>query len=233
MRKKEILWLYIFLFASLADISMIIHPEINYRYLTKPLIMISLMLYFLQSTKLIKGSLLRITVSAGLFFSFLGDTLLLNKDLFLYGLGAFFMTHVCYIIAFKLTQNQTLNLFKVNFIKMFVYNLPLYILTAFIYFLIHAQLNELKIPVIIYTMAIVMMVTMARERYGRTNSASFWQLFIGAFLFFISDSLLALDRFFYPIIDGDLYIMGTYILGQLLIIMGIRSHLLQVNKASN
>ncbi|GAB3008140.1 lysoplasmalogenase [Cyclobacterium sediminis] len=212
---------------------MIIHAEINYRYFTKPLIMLSLLLYFLQSTKLIKGSLLRITVSAGLFFSFLGDALLLNKDLFLYGLGAFFMTHVCYIIAFKLTQNQTLNLFKVNFIKMFVYNLPLYILTAFIYFLIHAQLNELKIPVIIYTMAIVMMVTMARERYGRTNNSSFWQLFIGAFLFFISDSLLALDRFFYPIIDGDLYIMGTYILGQLLIIMGIRSHLLQVHKASS
>ncbi|WP_316929316.1 lysoplasmalogenase [Cyclobacterium qasimii] len=171
---------------------------------------------------------MRITVSVGLFSSFLGDVLLLDGSLFLFGLGAFFMTHICYIVAFKLTQNHTLNLFKVNFIKMFVYNLPLYIVAALIYFLIHSQLNELKIPVIIYIMAIVMMVTMARERFGRTNKSSFWQLFIGAFLFFISDSLLALDRFFHPIVDGDLLIMSTYILGQLLIVMGIRSHLVQI-----
>ncbi|GEO21545.1 lysoplasmalogenase [Cyclobacterium qasimii] len=228
MRKKEILWLYVFLFAALADVAMIVNAEISYRYFTKPLIMIALLLYFLQSTKLIKGSLLRITVSVGLFSSFLGDVLLLDGSLFLFGLGAFFMTHICYIVAFKLTQNHTLNLFKVNFIKMFVYNLPLYIVAALIYFLIHSQLNELKIPVIIYIMAIVMMVTMARERFGRTNKSSFWQLFIGAFLFFISDSLLALDRFFHPIVDGDLLIMSTYILGQLLIVMGIRSHLVQI-----
>ncbi|WP_339925370.1 lysoplasmalogenase [uncultured Cyclobacterium sp.] len=228
MRKQEILWLYLFLFAALADIAMIVNAESSYRYFTKPVIMIALLLYFLQITKLINGSLLRITVSAGLFFSFLGDVLLLDESLFLFGLGAFFMTHICYIVAFKLTQNHTLNLFKVNFIKMFVFNLPLYIVAALIYFLIHSQLNELKIPVIIYIMAIVMMVTMARERFGRTNNSSFWQLFLGAFLFFISDSLLALDRFFHPIVDGDLLIMSTYILGQLLIVMGIRSHLIQV-----
>ena len=228
MRKQEILWLYLFLFAALADIAMIVNAESSYRYFTKPVIMIALLLYFLQITKLIRGSLLRITVSAGLFFSFLGDVLLLDESLFLFGLGAFFMTHICYIVAFKLTQNHTLNFFKVNFIKMFVFNLPLYIVAALIYFLIHSQLNELKIPVIIYIMAIVMMVTMARERFGRTNNSSFWQLFLGAFLFFISDSLLALDRFFHPIVDGDLLIMSTYILGQLLIVMGIRSHLIQV-----
>lgn len=228
MHKKEILWLYVFLFAALADIAMIVNTDINYRYFTKPLIMIALLFYFLQSTKLIKGSLLRITVSAALFSSFLGDVLLLDENLFLFGLGAFFMTNVCYIIAFKLIQNHTFNFFKVNFIKMFVFNLPLYIVAALIYFLIHSQLNELKIPVIIYIMAIVMMVTMARERYGRTNKSSFWQLFIGAVLFFISDGLLALDRFFHPIVDGDLLIMSTYILGQLLIIMGIRSHLIQI-----
>jgi uncharacterized membrane protein YhhN len=228
MYKKEILWLYIFLFASLSDLAMIVNMQPQNRYFTKPLIMIALLIYFFQSTKLIKGSLLRTSVSAALFFAFLGDLLLLNENLFLFGLGAFFMTHVCYIIAFKLTQNHTFNPLKVNFIKMFVYNLPVYIAAALVYFLIHSQLNELKIPVILYIMAIVMMVTMARERYGRTNLASFWQLFIGAILFFISDSILALDRFFFPVPDGDLLIMGTYILSQLLIVMGIRSHLVKM-----
>lgn len=226
MYKKGIVWLYLFLFAALVDMALIVNFASQYRFFSKPLIIASLLGYFLQSTALIKGSLLRKSIAAALFFSLAGDVLLLFPNLFLYGLGAFFMTHICYIIAFKLTQNHIFNPLKVNFIKMFLYNLPVYILAAFVYFLIHKQLNELEIPVVLYLLVLVMMLTMARERFGRTNAASFWQLFLGAFLFFISDGFLALDRFFHPIPDGDVLIMGTYILAQLLIIMGIRSHLI-------
>lgn len=226
MYKKGIVWLYLFLFAALSDMALIVNFESHYRIYSKPLIIAFLLGYFLQSTTLIRGSLLRKSVSAALIFSLAGDVLLLFPNLFLYGLGAFFMTHICYIIAFKLTQNHVFNPLKVNFIKMFLYNLPVYILAAFVYFLIHKQLNELKIPVVMYLLVLVMMVTLARERFGRTNAASFWQLFLGAFLFFISDGLLALDKFFQPIPDGDVLIMGTYILAQLLIIMGVRSHLI-------
>jgi len=228
MYRKGIVWLYLFLIAALADIAMIVHSEPYYRILTKPLIVAALLAYFLHSTQLIKGSLLRISVSAALFFSIAGDVLLLYQNLFLYGLGAFFMTHICYIVAFKLTQNHTFNPFKVNFIKMFFYNLPIYILAAFVYFLIQKQLLELKIPVVIYLLAMVMMVTLARERFARTHPASFWQVFIGASLFFVSNGLQAMDKFFYPIPDGKILIMGTYVLAQLLIIMGIRSHLLHI-----
>lgn len=228
MYKKGIVWLYLFLIVALADIALIVHSEPNYRILTKPLIVAALLAYFLHSTRLIKGSLLRISVSAALFFSIAGDILLLYQNLFLYGLGAFFMTHICYIVAFKLTQNHTFNPLKVNFIKMFFYNLPIYILAAFVYFLIQKQLLELKIPVVIYLLAMVMMVTLARERFGRTHPASFWQVFVGASLFFVSNGLQAMDKFFYPIPDGKILIMGTYVLAQLLIIMGIRSHLLHI-----
>ncbi|WP_316929315.1 hypothetical protein [Cyclobacterium qasimii] len=52
MRKKEILWLYVFLFAALADVAMIVNAEISYRYFTKPLIMIALLLYFFAEHKI-------------------------------------------------------------------------------------------------------------------------------------------------------------------------------------
>jgi uncharacterized membrane protein YhhN len=228
MHRKGIIWLYLFLGSAIVDMAFIIQNQEQYRYFSKPLIIIGLLAYFLQTTTLIKGSVLRKSVTAGLIFSLLGDTLLLFPGMFLYGLGAFLMTHICYIIAFKLTQTHTFNLLKVNFIKIFIFNLPIYIVAAFVYFLIHSNLYGLKIPVIIYIMVIVMMVTISRERFGGTNASSFWQVFIGALLFLVSDGILALNRFFQPIPDAGVMIMGTYMVAQLLILMGIRSHIISI-----
>ena len=228
MQRKGIIWLYLFLGAAIVDMAFITQNQEQYRYFSKPLIIIGLLVYFLQTTSPIKGSILRKSVAAGLVFSLIGDVLLLFPGMFLYGLGAFLMTHICYIIAFKLTQNHTINLLKVNFVKIFLYNLPIYIPAAFVYFLIQGNLHELKIPVIIYVMVIVMMVTISRERFGRTNGSSFWQVFIGALLFMTSDGILALNRFFLPIQDVGVLIMGTYMMAQLLILMGIRSHIISI-----
>ncbi|MCC5937822.1 MAG: lysoplasmalogenase [Lunatimonas sp.] len=230
MYRKGIVWLYLFLLAAIADMAFLTQGETQLRYISKPLIVTGLLLYFLTSTRSIKGSILRKSVAAGLLFSIAGDTLLLFPNLFLYGLGAFLMTHVCFIIAFKLTQNQGFNPMAVNFVRTFFFNLPIYISAAFVYFLIRKNLQDLQVPVVIYIMVIVMMVTMARERFGRTNAASFWQVFLGAILFLISDSILALNRFFQPIEDAGVLIMGTYMMAQLLIVMGIRSHLVAVKK---
>ncbi|MEP4373825.1 MAG: lysoplasmalogenase, partial [Algoriphagus sp.] len=95
------------------------------------------------------------------------------------------------------------------------------------FYLINPNLGTLKIPVIVYIIVIVSMVTIARERYGKCNPASFWQIFIGAFLFFMSDGIIAMNRFYQPIPDAGIIVMGTYTVAQLMIIMGIRSHILQ------
>ena len=228
MHRKGIIWLYLFLGAAIVDMAFITQSQEQYRYFSKPFIILGLLVYFLQTTTPIKGSVLRKSVATGLMFSLLGDTLLLFPGMFLYGLGAFLMTHICYIIDFKLTQNHTINLMKVNFVKIFLYNLPIYIAAAFVYYLVQSNLYELKIPVIIYIMVIVMMVTISRERFGRTNASSFWQVFVGALLFFTSDGILALNRFFQPIEDAGVMIMGLYMVAQLLILMGIRSHIISI-----
>lgn len=93
--------------------------------------------------------------------------------------------------------------------------------------MINLRLGVMKIPVIVYILVILSMVTTARERFGKCNSASFWQVFIGACLLFISDGAIALDKFYQPIPDAGIIIMGTYVTSQLMIVMGIRSHILQ------
>jgi uncharacterized membrane protein YhhN len=70
------------------------------------------------------------------------------------------------------------------------------------------------------------MVSTARERFKKCDPASFWQVFIGACFFFISDGIIALSRFYQKFPESGILIMGTYAVAQLLIVMGIRSFLI-------
>ena len=227
MKKKDILWLYLFLFATLIDMAFLIEQKDNLRFYSKPLIVFGLLIYFYQITKPIASTLLIRAILAGLIFSLIGDVLLLWEHLFIYGIGAFFLTQVCYIIGFKVAQKSPGAIRNINFVKAFLINMPIYFFGAFTFYLINPNLGVLKTPVIIYIIALISMVTTARERYGKCNPASFWQVFIGAFLFLISDAIIALDKFYIPIQDADIFIMGTYAVAQLMIVMGVRSFLIQ------
>lgn len=165
----------------------------------------------------------------GLFFALLGDVLLLWEKFFLYGIGAFFMTQLCYIVAFKVAQPIPTGILRVNFIRTFLYNLPLYFFALWVYYLIQPQLGSLKIPVILYMVVLVGMVAVARERYKKVNPDSFWQVFIGACLFFISDGMIAISKFYGDFPEADILIMGSYCVAQLLIVMGVRSFLIRPN----
>lgn len=228
MNRKDNIWLYVYMIAGIVDLSLIAQNLLEYRYITKPLILLSLIIYFVRGSQLIKGSLLRKSVAAALVFSLAGDSLLLFPPLFLYGIGAFFMALICYIFAFKLTQRLSANFSGFYIIRLFLYNLPFYFMAAILYYLIHYQLGPMKIPVIIYLCAMVILVATARERFKRTNDSSFWQVMIGAGLFTVSHGLFLTDLFFAPLMDVDIWMMGTYLLAQLLIVMGLRSHFLHV-----
>jgi hypothetical protein len=70
------------------------------------------------------------------------------------------------------------------------------------------------------------MLSTARERFGKVSPSSFWQVFVGGSLFFISDGIIAVSRFYNDFPDAGILIMGTYAVGQLLIVMGIRSFII-------
>jgi uncharacterized membrane protein YhhN len=98
-------------------------------------------------------------------------------------------------------------------------------MAAFVYFLINPGLGPMKIPVVVYLIVIVMMVTTARERYKKTNPVSFWQVFLGGMFFMVSDGVLAINMFFKLFPESGVIVMGTYIIAQFLIVRGILAHL--------
>lgn len=225
MRSKHILWLYLFLAATIADLTFQLEQNESMRVYSKPLILASLILYFYFISKPIASTLLAKTILAALIFSWLGDILLLWPELFIYGLGAFFMAHLCYIFGFRLAQQAEGRPDSLHFVRSFLYNLPIYFLAVLILYFIYPNLGGLKIPVIAYIMVIIGMVTTARDRFKKTTPASFWQVFIGALLFLVSDGILALARFYQDFPEAGILIMGTYASAQLLLVMGIRSYL--------
>ena len=227
LRNKNLLWLYLFLVATLADITFLLEGKNEWRFFSKPLILLGLILYFYQITKPISTTLLAKAVLGALIFSWIGDILLMWPNLFAYGLGSFLLAHVCYIIGFKVAQKAPERLASINFMKLFLFNLPIYISAAIIFYMVNPNLGVLKIPVILYILVIVSMLSTARDRYSKCNQSSFWQVFIGACLFFISDGVIAISRFYQNFPEAGILIMGTYAIGQLLIVMGIRSHIIQ------
>lgn len=214
--------------ATLADLAFLVEGNSDLRFFSKPLILLGLILYFYQITKPIASTLLTKSILGALVFSWIGDILLMWSHLFIYGLGAFLIAHVCYIIGFKLAQSSPARLEQVNFVKSFFYNLPIYLAAAFVFYLINPNLGNMKIPVIAYIIVIVSMVATARDRFKKCNPASFWQVFIGAILFFVSDGAIAVSRFFVDFPESGILIMGTYAIAQLLIVMGIRSYLINL-----
>jgi len=226
LAKRGLIWLYLFLIAVMVDIAFVLEGNFELRFFSKPLIVASLIAYFYQISRPAANTLLVKAILAALVFCWIGDILLLWEEYFLFGLGSFLVAQICYIIGFKVSQKTPESILNQNFVKTFFINLPIYITAAFIYYLINPNLGAYRMPVIVYTIVIVSMITTARERFGKSNSTSFWQVFIGATLFFVSDGLIAINRFYLPFPEAGVLIMGTYATGQLLIIMGLRSHLI-------
>jgi uncharacterized membrane protein YhhN len=76
----------------------------------------------------------------------------------------------------------------------------------------------------IYALAITLMALTALFRYGRTNSTSFLLIFIGAVLFMVSDSLLAINKFHHAFSAAGALVMLTYSVAQFLIVEGALAH---------
>jgi len=103
--------------------------------------------------------------------------------------------------------------------------LPILTFTIFLLaFLIPRTPTDFKIPIIIYAICITAMASMARLRLGLTSNVSFQWVMMGSLLFVVSDSALAIDKFFRPIPYDSVLIMSTYIAAQALIVIGLSKH---------
>lgn len=185
-------------------------------FLSKPLIVGSLILYFLKQSTHLDLSTQRFTYLA-LGFSLLGDILLLfvyKADLFFIGgLLAFLVAHIMFSIVF-LKQRDTVT-------KPYGFIAILLVYAYGLFFLLKDGLGELLLPVILYMCVILLMATSAFLRKKKENPISFNLVFTGALVFMVSDSLLAINKFYTPFHLADFSIMLTYALAQLLIVFGL------------
>ncbi len=163
-------------------------------------------------------------ILAALFFSFLGDSFLLLDEkqplYFIAGLISFLITHILYIVYFL-----ALKPIRRSLIKSHPY-LPVLIIVygaGLVYFL-YPSLGDLKIPVILYAAVICSMLLCSIHIYKRVSTTSGQQFIVGALLFVVSDSLLAIHKFYQPFALGSLLIMLTYCGAQYFLVKGFVSN---------
>ena len=188
----------------------------EFHYFTKPLILITLIAFFCRQSNHLNKRTRNITLLA-LVFSLSGDILLMfvNKsgNFFISGLVAFLLAHLMYISVFLRLRNKTANVFPIIVI--------LLIYASGIFYVLKDGLGELIIPVLLYLIVILAMVATAFLRKRHENTNSYNLVFVGAVLFMISDSILALNKFYQPLPFSNISIMLTYALAQYLIVFGI------------
>jgi uncharacterized membrane protein YhhN len=156
---------------------------------------------------------------AGLLFSWAGDVILEFSDnnsiFFIIGLVCFLLTHLLYFTVFFITpgKNSILSNRIYFLIPVIIYGM---ILVSYLY----AGLAEMKLPVILYAIIILIMLTAAINRIDKVNKISYYLVLSGAILFVISDSSIAITKFSHPFKSSVIVIMSTYVVAQYLIVIG-------------
>lgn len=186
-------------------------------YFTKPAIVISLIIFFWRESSSMSPYIRNLTLLA-LIFSLLGDILLMfvekSPNYFMFGLIAFLLAHVMYILVFLKHRNPSKK--PTGFIVI----LLLYAVGLF-YFLMD-RLGDMLIPVLVYMTVILTMSATAFLRKGQVSNISYKLVFLGAVLFMVSDSVLAMNKFYAPVPLSSIVIMLTYALAQYFIVLGIK-----------
>ena len=174
----------------------------------KPMLMITLFWYYYSNTKQLNKYFV-----LGLFFSFLGDLLLLGTGevYFIFGLLFFLIAHVFYII-------MVLSFIQTRKFKDFIMaGVPFLLLFLVLMNILFAGLGAMKIPVIIYAMTISFFGIVSLLLYLQSKTKISLLLLVGVLIFIRSDTILALNLFYKTQSFYPLLIMMTYVLAQYLI----------------
>lgn len=224
---KPSIWLYLFLAVFLTDLVAVALEQPELRYATKPLLMVTLYLTFLQGTKGSKSSLGK-WMTGALFFSWLGDILLMfdaqNPIFFLLGLSSFLLAHVFYIILFGNIRNR--ESIRNNYLLL----LPVAVYYGLLMWLLSPHLGEMTLPVRIYGAVICIMFLLALHLLFMKQKEAALLFAAGAILFVISDSLLAINKFYSPFNWAGIAVMSTYGLAQWFLVGGAIRYIHQQNE---
>lgn len=217
LQLKQKITVFIFCVLVITDLISIAGNIQFLHVLVKPMLVPALMLLMLFSASSVIHKKILLT---GLFFSWLGDVLLLFENrhalFFILGLVSFLTTHIFYIIFFLKIRPQHTSLLKkypLLFVMVVLYGITLV-------WQLFPHLGDLKIPVIVYAAVICSMLLCSLHIYYWVNSKAAVYYVVGALAFVISDSLLAINKFYEPFAYSGILIMLTYCAAQYFIVRG-------------
>jgi uncharacterized membrane protein YhhN len=190
-------------------------------YAAKPGVLLFLLAWFILTCGL-RGAV--IWFGLGILFSLVGDVFLMfsnERRWFLFGLGAFLLAHVAYILGFNSPPPPFNGMTFVVALMVIMSALPL--VRRILLGAAHKGLRRLVGPVRVYATLLSLMLFSALITLFRTDWLSMpaYLVCLGAVLFVSSDVVLAWNKFVKPIRRGRLALMITYHLGQIALIAGV------------
>ena len=176
----------------------------------KPLLLIPLMLAAFGTKSFLNKKLLFYALT----FSWAGDILLLfvfkNPVFFMGGLVSFLIAHILFIGLFLKELRKASGKFRVRQPGLLLVNLFVIAFYAFL----NPYLGGLKIPVLVYALVISFMLYVAYLLHFHWPKPASLFLLTGALAFVVSDSLLAVNKFYAPFPNAGFLVMLTYLYAQ-------------------
>ena len=215
----NIFLLFAILFAALESLALWKY-WLKLEYIAKPGVMVALFLWLFTSAGL-NGALL--WFGLGLIFSLAGDVLLMLslERFFLIGLVAFLLAHLAYVIGFNIPLPE-FSFWGIVFAVMVSLG-GARIIRRILDALASKGQARMRTPIIIYSTVISIMLLSAMIKLMDLTWDANAALLVsgGAFLFYISDIILAWNKFVAPIQHGRIYNIAAYHLGQIMLIAGV------------
>ncbi len=215
---------YIFLVIFFIVVAVEIFGEIKENqkiiYGTKPLLMPLLILFYIFGV-LELGSIDQVDwlIMVALIGGWAGDIFLMLEDeekWFLFGMGAFFVNQIFYIISFLLSIGSYSG-FDIWALFLLAPSLLILLFTVprFI-----KKTGDMKIPVLVYMAAILLMHITAILRMAEFSGLPFILVYIGSLSFIFSDASIAVNKWAGEFHNARFIIMTTYVMAQFYIALG-------------
>lgn len=181
------------------------------------LIPMVLLIIYAAAAKAFSTKAYYILMTIGLFVCAIGDYTI--SKWFVIGLAFFLLGHLFYISAFLSTKQKKAPLFVLAILL--IYGLTMFFIIPFN--LLQDGDHVMGIAVTAY---ILVILTMGWTSWRTNNRFAI----LGAILFIISDSILALNKFTLEVPSSGMLIMGTYYAAQLLFALSISQYSENRNK---
>ncbi|MDC0338690.1 lysoplasmalogenase [Flavobacteriales bacterium] len=211
----------------LVAIAEIIGTHLDYLpliFATKPLLMVTLFVWFYLQTEQSANNKYRKYLLLSIVFACGGDTFLMflpfDEIFFLLGLGSFLIGQLFYVFAFSNSIKDSKHDFnKPIGLLLLILFMSYYALLMYSLF---PYLEDFLMPVLVYGVAVCAMGVSSGWRLNKVSNKSFTLVFVGAMLFVLSDTIIAVNQFLYKgnLLNAQVSIMITYVLGQYLIAKG-------------